>query len=183
MVSGRHSLPTFNLGQNIGCGFGLLSLRVEELGEGEGGGCGHDRGGQQVRGGDPEADVGRQHAARDGGEAPRHHGVDLGLGHPRQEGFDEERRLGLDQSGASIACADQSEDSIHLAKEDVTRSVHGLAGGGAHGHLDQSQLSIVWTVDQSRGSIVVTCSSQPSLDTSQVIVPRWNRMETMKLKK
>lgn len=77
----------------------LLGLGVAHLGHREGGRDGHDAGRHEGLGVEPQADVGDQHGAGDGGEAAGHDLVDLGEGQVRHERADQHGALALADEG------------------------------------------------------------------------------------
>ncbi|KAH6603754.1 hypothetical protein Trco_007200 [Trichoderma cornu-damae] len=80
-------------------GQGLLRLGIAELGDGQGGGDGHDAGGDEGLGVEAEADVADQDGAGDCGEAAGHDLVQLGVGHVGDEGADQHGGLALADEG------------------------------------------------------------------------------------
>ncbi len=83
---------------------GFPGLRPQDLGDDDGGGCGHDGGRQQVArveqllglvGAAQHGDIGREHCAGYGSHAAHHHGEQFGLGHARDVGPHHQGRLGL----------------------------------------------------------------------------------------
>lgn len=104
---------------------GFFGFRVAEFGDGEGGGDGHDAGGDESLRVDAEADVGDKDGAGDGGEAGAHYLVEFGCREMGDEGADEhgafaladERGGGRDDGfGPGDAHGPEEEDS-ELADE------------------------------------------------------------------
>ena len=70
-------------------------LRVQQLGEGQSGGGGHDAGAQQMRRGDAKTDVGGHHRAGNGCKATSKDSVKLRFGHDRKERLHKEGTFSL----------------------------------------------------------------------------------------
>lgn len=101
-------------------GKSLLGLGVSQLGDGQGGGDGHDAGGDQSLAVQTKTNVTDEDGTGNGGETTGHDLVDLGLGHVRDEGPDQHGRFTLaDERGGS------SDDSFGTRDSKSPEDEHG----------------------------------------------------------
>lgn len=98
---------------------GLLGLWVAELGDGEGGGDGHDAAGDEGLRVDAHEDVGSEDGAGDGGEAAGHDLVEFGIGEVRDEGADEDGGLALADEGGGGGDDGFGARDVHGVEEEV----------------------------------------------------------------
>ena len=80
---------------HLAVGLRHFGFRLEELGHHDGARGRHDHCGEEMPGLDAERDIGHHDRAGDVRHSRGHHRHQLGARHPRQEGPDGERRLGL----------------------------------------------------------------------------------------
>lgn len=99
-VQGIFSLVLVVVGNdNAAGGKSLLGLRITKLGDGKGGGDGHDARGDESLGIETKTNVTNQDGARDGSKTTGQDLVKLGVGHVRDERTDQHSRLALADEG------------------------------------------------------------------------------------